>query len=650
MAKNKQSQKNEKVKNGLENEFEEIYNGLEETDQDMSKMQQRKKDRLKSFLIGAIIVIGVLAVVSWAGYFLTAGSKGGFEKESVTLEISTLEQTESATKITYYVKYVNNDRAELKDTELEVKFPAGFIYESASIEPDEQRQETNTFVWNLGEIRAGLGDRIEINGMLLGDLDADYTISGHLSYTPRNFNSPFTKQASAQTKITGSALDIKLDGPDKIATDEDITYKITYENTSEQDLENVKIVFQTLGIFKIDEIDRGYDTDESSIESGEYVWIIDKLEAKQQAGIEFTGQYLREQDTTNIFNLVNEDEEQEEEIEIPESVDVSVSIYITDKDENYYLQKQEIIETEFVTGDLGVGLIINGANESKAVDFGSNLSYSIVLKNKGDKKMEDIQVELLMESNPEDLVDIDDVSARAEDNKLVWTKKEYKNITFLDPAEEITIDFSLSVKDVSDLKDISSYSDKNFKVANSVKAIVSKIGTTEVSQEFESNSVEILVNSDLEFDSEAKYIDDNGELVGSGPYPPQSGQKTTFKVYWTIINHLHEIKDIKITAKVPDGIDWTGEYKLPGGNIDYNNVSRIITWSLNRIPVDYNKMVITFDLGFTPDEEDVGTTVKLLENASLEATDKETSGSIKVDTNFLTTDLDGAEGGGEVVY
>lgn len=637
-------------KNILEKEFEAIYNDIDEAKQDMSKLEQRKKDRLKSFLIGAIIAVGVLAAVSWAGYFLTAGSKGGFEKESVTLEISALEQADSASQVTYYAKYVNNDSSALKDAELELKFPAGFIFESASAEPNEQRQETNTFVWNLEEIGAGLGDRLEINGILLGDIDADCAVSGNLSYTPRNFNSPFTKQASALTKITGSALDIKLEGPDKTATDELITYKLTYKNTSDKDLENIKISFKTLGIFAIETIDRGYNAEESSVENGEYAWIIDKLEAKQEEGIEFGGKYLIKKDTSGIFKPSDNEEEQNNEIEIPESIDVAASIYIADKNKNYYTQKQETIKTEFVTGDLGVGLLINGANESKAVDFGNTLSYSIVLKNKSDKKMEDIQVELLTRSNPAELVSIKDVSARTEDGKLIWTKKEYKNITFLDPNEEVTIDFNLRVKNISELKDISSYQDKNFNIVNSVKAIVGKIGTTEVSQGFESNSVNIAVNSDLEFGSVAKYIDDNGELVGSGPYPPQIGQKTNFKVYWTITNHLHEIKDIKITAKVPDGIDWTGNYKLPGGNIDFNNVSRVITWTLNRIPVDYNKMVIALDLGFTPRDEHIGTTAKLLEGAVLEATDKQTGGSIKISTDFLTTDLDGAEGGGEVVY
>jgi hypothetical protein len=111
---------------------------------------------------------------------------------------------------------------------------------------------------------------------------------------------------------------------------------------------------------------------------------------------------------------------------------------------------------------------------------------------------------------------------------------------------------------------------------------------------------------------------------------------------------LHEIKNIKVTAEVPEGIKWTGDYKVPAGDILYSSSSRTITWTVNRIPVDVNKLVASFDLGYSPEEEDLGTTVKLLEGASLTATDKITKGNISVSTNFLTSDLDGAEGGGSV--
>lgn len=623
-------------------EFRSIYDDDDEKGIDMSVMDHKKRDRVKSFLIGAVIILVILAIASWAGYFITTKSQIGFEKADVNLAVSGLEQTDSAGEITYYIKYSNDSQVSIHDCRLEVKFPDGFKYSKANVEPVENRESIHTLVWDLGEIKAGEGGRVEAAGALIGQIDSSYTVSASFAYIPKNFNSPFTRQASTDTKITGSKIELKFEGPDKAPTKEEVSYKITYKNNSENVLQNLRVEFQSLGQFEISQPAKEYNKDETVVADGKYVWDIATLAKGQEDFIEVKGQYLTEKDENG----------QKTDLKLPESAQISASISINNKDDEYYLQKQELIQTEFIKGDVGMNLIINGTNESKAIKFGDKLAYSISFKNKGKEKMEDIEISALIQGTPAELVNWGTLSSDNkgvhQDDRITWTKKEFKNITFIDPGEEVTLNFSINASQPSSLKDFSSYEDKNFKIVSTAKIKIGKVGNTQVNQEVESNSVELLVNSDLSLESVAKYFDDDGNVIGSGPLPPQLGKTTTFKIYWTVTNHLHEVTDIKVTAKLPDNINWTGQSKIPAGDIYYNSNDRTIEWSINRIPVDVNKLVASFDLGFTPQSKDMGNTVKLLNESSIQAIDKETKGSIISKTNYLTSDLGGAQGGGAV--
>ena len=623
-------------------EFRSIYKDEEDKAIDMSVMDHKKKDKIKSFLLAAVIILFVLTVVSWAGYFFTTKSKGGFEKSDVDLVVSGVEQTDSAGEITYYIKYSNNSNVSLNNCQLETKFPNGFQYSKSNIEPDEKRDSTNTLIWNLGEIKAGESGRIETAGTLIGQIDSSYTVSASLTYMPKNFNSPFTKQASTETKISGSKLELKFEGPDKAPTKEEITYKITYNNNSNQDLKNLKLEFKALSQFELTSATKEQNKDESSAEEGKYVWLIDSLPKGQADSIEIKGKYLTEK----------EENGKKVDLQLPESAQIGTSIFIKSSKEEYYLQKQELLQTEFIKGDVGLNLIINGTNESKPVKLGDKLAYTISFKNKGKEKMEDIEIQAAIQGMPAELVDWGTLSSEnkgiQQDNQITWTKKEFKNITFIDPGEEITLNFSINVSQPNSLKDFSSYEDRNFKIINTAKIKIGKVGKTQVNQEVEGNSVELLVNSDLALESIAKYFDEDGNVIGSGPLPPQLGKTTTFKIFWTVTNHLHEVTDVKVSAKLPDNIQWTGQSKIPAGDISYDDGSRTVTWTINRIPVDVNKLVASLDLGFTPKSEDIGKTVKLLQESAIEAIDKDTRGSIIGKTSFLTSDLGGAQGGGAV--
>ncbi len=87
------------------------------------------------------------------------------------------------------------------------------------------------------------------------------------------------------------------------------------------------------------------------------------------------------------------------------------------------------------------------------------------------------------------------------------------------------------------------------------------------------------------------------------------------------------------------------------GEIKFDEVTREVAWTLNRMPLDIKELGVNFEITVTPTETDKGKLLTLLLNTNLQARDVSTGGTISKTSGALTSNLDGdpgAEGKGIV--
>jgi len=139
--------------------------------------------------------------------------------------------------------------------------------------------------------------------------------------------------------------------------------------------------------------------------------------------------------------------------------------------------------------------------------------------------------------------------------------------------------------------------------------------------------------------------------VGSGSLPPKVGETTVYRIFWNITNSLHEITDLKLSTILPENIRWSNKYEINAGELKFDEVTREVKWTLNRMPLDVNALGVNFEITITPTAAEKGKLLTLLLGTNLTATDKSTGAVITKTGEALTSNLDGdpgAEGKGIV--
>ncbi|MFA5021600.1 MAG: hypothetical protein WC508_00765 [Patescibacteria group bacterium] len=600
------------IQKGLMN----IYKNRDGSLTDISHLEVRRKGLLKVYFISFVAIIALLAAIAWLGFVIFNPNKS-FSSKSIKLTINSEQNIASGNEVTYVLEYKNIEKAALDNLEIIFRYPDGFDFISANPMPSNEFNSA----WQLGTLAQNGSGRIEIKGKLVGEVGSIKTINATASFQPQNFNSVFKETTSFSSQVTSSILEINIEGPSQLLAQKQATYKITYKNNSDQDLEKVKmlVTYPTNFVFQQANPASTQKPDEARNLNNE--WLIDKLEKQQQGTIEITGGYLAN-DQNPIANFI-------------------AQIGFLNKDSGELsIQQEKIITTEIISPSLNINLIINGSNQNQPISFGQTLTYSIDYKNLGQKDLTGVVLSITLDSDVLDWSTLDDKhGGTVEGNKITWTKDQISDLDVVRILAQGVIDFSIKVKDANqvDLKKSS------LMVKSKVQATLTKIGDLEAPDlKVDSNEIQNNINTDIDFKVEGRYFDDDNIAVGSGPLPPVVGQKTTFRIFWSLANSLHEVSDVVVTAKLPSGVNWENKYLVKAGTINYNSSDNTVSWKINRIPSNkgYDDVNVWFDLSVTPTKQQVRRLLILTDQTDLVATDKVTKSQITKTGKAITSNLE----------
>jgi len=607
----------------MAHQLEKIYEDESGHLPNIGRLQPTRKRGIIRFAFRALLVLVVLASVAWAGFFFFTRYAppavrtfvGG--SSEMKLEIVAPEQATSGEMVTYTINYKNLSRQELRDVTLSVRYPSGFILQSAQPAVDAATDEVaaaprHEDTWSVGKIGVDASGQLSLTGQLLAAAGTNQNMFVVLYYTPANFSSQFQTEASATTNISASPLVFTVDGPEQVTTTDPVQLVVGYENTSDEAIEQLTLELIFPDGFAIDKLD-------TAPTNGQYRWLLPRLEPKQKGELFVQGKFAA--NGSGALDLV--------------------ARATVNRDGQDFLLGDLTRSFTVTAGDLQVELKRNGSSDNSTVAFGDLLSYSLTYANAGAKPLEHLTATVFFTSSAE-FVEWGTLSDRYDGTLdefeagkyITWTEAEVPNLVKLNPGDKGVIDFSVKLSSTAGAL----AGDVTLNNIGSVK--VETIGGKKANLEARSNAITTKLNSNLMLEATGRYFGADGSPVGSGPLPPKQDQTTEYVINWQVTNSVHEVSDVAVSTVLPEGVKWVGTRDLTVGEVEYQPASHRVIWTVNRMPLTVNlDYRANFAVSITPQGRDVGKILVLTGDQTVTATDTVTAGQISQTRGSITTDL-----------
>ncbi|MFA5359458.1 MAG: hypothetical protein WC349_00655 [Patescibacteria group bacterium] len=621
--------KEEEIKESLTR----IYQDDDGNSVDVKKMIIKQKRGLLFNLFTFLVVLFVFAGAIYGAYnyiYLKIINS----KLSATLEFEAKKEVVAGEEFYYNLNYKNEDKVSFGKIEIKVQYPDNFIFLSSEPAPTK-----NNNIWEIANLDSHRSDAIRIKGKLAGPLDSNNIILADMVYTPQNFSSEFKKSASFETKINDTGLDFSFTNSSSAVVNETNEIIVKFKPKTENYIDNFRLNIEypeEVEIINTESTSQASAQTASSSPAGQVNPPVGLIIASSNQNTWLLSNFNKDGNEFKIKFKIKEKKQPNLNIklkfELPEQTSDS-----SGEQANLPIKYHSFYEKDFIydviKGDLNINLIINGSALDQGTDFGKTLNYSINYANKGDAAMKDVILMVILESDFLDWQTLSDQSKGAlSGNTISWSKQEIPALAELASGAEGVIDFSIKLKNQSDI-DLS----KVYQVKSYVQY---SIEGKSVSADSQSNTIINKINSDLNLSEQVRYFNDDNIAVGSGPLPPKVGQSTSLKVYWSINNNLHELNDLQVRVTLPANVRWDNKNRTSYGSLNYDSQTNQVIWQLGRLPTTVYKADAEFNVSVNPAESDRNKIMIILPGTNITAIDTETGVQINKTLKAKTTKLE----------
>jgi hypothetical protein len=575
------------------------------------------KKKTLPIVISLLFLLAVTSIAGWY-YFGTKELNG----EGVSLEIKGDESLVSGEKVELIIKYKNKENVKVKNLELRINYPEGFYYVSS--EPYATTLSSN--VWQLEDLKAGESREVKLVGQIIGGLEEEIVLEPILSYEPSNFSSSFESKVVKVFKIEKSLMELRVEAPTEIGNNNRVTYNIFYKNISELPVDNFRLRVDYPENFTI--IETGGDAQLLT----EDTWKIDEMMKNEENEVTITGFFDLENTGSSTVKAI---------LEIKSSLLEIPLVGESSSDWYPYLEIEKDIALSELAATLKVS--VNGDNKDSAIDWGSELEYVINYKNTSDKELENVSITAMLSSDYLNWETLDDNFSGLIDegsNFITWDKTLIPSLAKLDIGQEGRISFKIKVLDFNE----EFLSAQNFSIASEIilNSDSFKAIEGEESELINSNVIVNKMNTPVDFLTLARYYNESGTAVGSGPLPPVVGETTSYQIIWKLNSATANLKNVLVKTTLPPGVEWGQGVVTEDQDLIFNDTTRQVVWKINDLEKAKDNMA-KFNILITPDVSQIDKIVTLNNTITLIAEDTYSNGKINLNSNYLTTRLDGDE-------
>lgn len=536
---------------------------------------------MRNRLILVIIISAVL--IGLIGYLWQRQS---FSKEVLHLEILSLREVDFLEEVEYIVKYKNNGTVLLEEPRLIFEYP------KQAIVPDGRP------LWQeitLQDIYPREERTVSFKARLLGKEGENITVKASLSYRPKNLTARYESDTTFTTVIKSVPITFEFDLPSKIESAKNFTFRINYFSNLDYPLTDLRVQAEYPSGFEF------VESSPRSLEKDE--WLIPILNKNKGGRIEITGRISGQVSDARIFVA-------------------KLGVF---KEGEFILLKEVKKGLEIIKPLIYIRQEIN-RNPQYTARPGDWLHYEIYFKNIGENILNDLFIISQLEGQAFDSGTIRSDLGQTESgsNFVIFDGRKISQLQYLLPMEERKVDFRIKVKD--DLGSVEK------------PILINKISVNDVRGEFITR-----ISSKLEVVQKGFFQD---EVFGNrGPIPPRVGEATTYTIIWQVKNYYSLVKDIKVRAVLPLGLELAGKIfpENEATKFSFDSQSREIIWSVGGLEKGSGVFTptknIAFQVSFTPNELQRGQTPKIINAATITGEDSWTDRILEAVSPAIDTTL-----------
>lgn len=466
-------------------EIADIYKDHEGETPDLTKLEKVPKRKGKIFIL-IVVFLFLAAGAAWGGFFLF--NRGWGNHEDVEMRITGADKIKSGENITLEITYENKGKAEISKGEITVQYPNGFYFASANVSPVEGKNNT----WTIQNVLSGAGGKIKIIGQLVGEVNNTKEFPAYLVYQPSNFRYDFQTSVKHVITIASSIVDIETDVPQRVKSDEDITYRVKFTNPSSLPLSNVKVIIDYPLNFEFKETDPKTEFENNT-------WRFDELGAGKKEEIKIQGKVRGVSYETKEFHF---------------------RLGLLEPNGNFNLQIEKSSLIFIVNPELSLTL-----DAPDVASLSDEVSYTIKAKNTSDVNIDGIKLKLAFSPAlvEDKLLDKFNLPAKSD---IEITPK----ITLPKKMDGQNVEFTATV----------SVEKAQVEKQDEVFSVTAEAKTK--------------IQGNLSFSSQARYYDDDLTRIGAGPLPPQVNQQTSFVILWAVSAGNNDMQNVQVSTTLPEEV------------------------------------------------------------------------------------------------
>lgn len=584
---------------------------------DMTRLDRTRKHPARSFAL-AVGIFALLGAVAWAGFFFV--NRGNKEaKPSLSVKIDAPLTAASGEEVDVAIAYTNTDTVAVKSIEATLRSPEGFRV----ISTDPQSSNASGTVWNLPELPSGGSGRVKIHGQILGEVNSTQSFEAVIAYEPANFSSTFRESASHSLLINRTIIEAEITAPVRIVSEQEFTYLLKFKNTSESNLEHVRIIARLPKDFSF----LSSKPERSNKEKNQ--WDLETLQPNAESKIAITGSLSAASGETREFAF---------QIGFVEG-------------ETFTPQSESTAIVFVVKPELNLQLTLEGSSHDSVIRLGDTLHYQITYENASDLQLQNVVLDMNLDANVP-LLDFDSLDdpkhGKVKDHTIVWDADNISEFKEVNPGDKGSFAFSITIKGTFAPKSDNDVNGKLESQARVQSLELKDAGRAEFEGKSKSNTITSKLMTVVALQTQARYFGDEGEQLGVGPLPPEVGKTTTYRIFWYMTNTTNDVKDVVAQTTLPENVFYVGKGNVTAGSgLKFDPEARTLVWKINKVPSLtgelFSNVLASFEVSVTPTQTDVGSTLLLTGETSLTAKDVFTDEEARDTADRLTTDLSSDE-------
>ena len=575
------------------------------------------------WLASAIVILAALAIGGWLWW----RSWSFFDTSGVALDIFGPERVVSGEEINYIVRYKNNSKTAIDGAVLSFFIPA----QSMPSDAGSFAKQGDFFVAikNLGQLTPGQEGQAEFKIRALGDKNSQQKFTAKLNYRLKNVSLDFSNSAEFSSAIISVPLVLSFILPERIVSGQTMNFSLRYLNTSDVSFTDAKLKIEYPEGFVFDSALPEPDNSQVQLGDGNNTWSLPEIGSQEEGNIVIKGRISGNEGDSKTFKA-------------------QIGTQTNNGDFTVYFQA--LSSPRISSSPLWVEQFLLDSTDNN-VNVGQILNYRIKYRNTTNVAIGPVFVTMKIDSQVVDLASVNAIAGffSSSDNLITWNSSSLPALEQLDAGEEGALDFSLKVKDKLL---INGFSDKNFTILTTAKIdsfnVPLELSGTQLAGQ---NLFTAKVNSKLVLNMKGYYLD--RLLPNSGPLPPRVGQKTTYTVYWQVLNSSNDLSNVKVEAYLPAYVSWEGNIYPKNEDIKYDAASGRVTWQIGRLASGAGFLSpvkqVAWQVGFTPSLGQIGNLAVIVQAPKVAADDNFTNAQLTASDSELKSDMpdDSAVGDGK---